>query len=698
MNTLYFASPWFLAGFATLLIPFLLTRAKSFHVTNFSSTLFLRDITQKASNVIQWKKLLLLAVRLTALFLLALAFALPFFNRYHGFLPEGSRTHMVFVLDNSYSMGYRDHGKTLFETAKKKIAAKSKEKGGAVYSLYVFNRKADARIVKSRDERAFFAKLKETKLSNMGTDFPSVFSELKETLSSSAAMKTKVFIVSDFYSGDEKFQAALDAMLADLGKTCEIETVPVQPVKYENLKLGEFLTPARFYLPEEEEEIKIKYESWGMAGREVKVKLEMEGTQLAAEKFKIPETGKGIFSFKHRFPGPGFFPLKVTAQADALSADNDRYLLARVHAPLKILIVEDQEYIYPFDNPNFYLTQVLESVTAQDFEKPWLTLAKSSPESMGSLELGTYDLIVTADLVKFDAKMLTQLKSYVREGGTVLMAPGKNFDLKNYSQPYLAQLTGGSFGAVEKPALSTDFFYPHFVEYAHPLFSVFDFGKKGDLSALRFKAYAPFIPAEKTDYQVLMWFESKAPALVEVFKEKGRIFIWASSLNLEWNDFAKNPLFVPFVFELLRYSSLGQEPGGQNLSAGDTIKFHFSDRGVLRPLTVKTPKGDKTNLFYDAKLKGQSLLADQPGFYDWASEEGGLMVRQWAIVNVDQNETGPNYPRLIANESTKAASSNEAAAGLSKRYFTYLPFIYTVLGLLLVEAWLANRAYKPQWV
>ena len=164
MNTaIDFASPWFLAGLISLAVPFLLllSKASTKRVMSFSSNEFLTQITQKSSNVIQWKRLLLLLIRLAFLAALALAFALPFISKTSGFSFGAPKLHRIYVLDNSLSMSYQENGKNLLEKAKEEILKTiPAESSSDSYSFYVLNQKLEPLIENSKNSQDFSEKLK----------------------------------------------------------------------------------------------------------------------------------------------------------------------------------------------------------------------------------------------------------------------------------------------------------------------------------------------------------------------------------------------------------------------------------------------------------------------------------------------------------------------------------------------------------
>ncbi len=60
--------------------------------------------------------------------------------------------------------------------------------------------------------------------------------------------------------------------------------------------------------------------------------------------------------------------------------------------------------------------------------------------------------------------------------------------------------------------------------------------------------------------EVIARYTDGTPALVEEQTASGRVLIFASDLNNEWNDFPLQPAFVPFAHEAVRYLAAARSP------------------------------------------------------------------------------------------------------------------------------------------
>ena len=107
-----FLSPLFFAALGAIAIPILvhLIQRERNRVVHFPSLMFLQRIPYQSVRRRRIRHWLLLALRVTAIALLVLAFARPFFPQ--GALSAaaaGGAREVVILLDQSASMGYGDH-------------------------------------------------------------------------------------------------------------------------------------------------------------------------------------------------------------------------------------------------------------------------------------------------------------------------------------------------------------------------------------------------------------------------------------------------------------------------------------------------------------------------------------------------------------------------------------------------------------
>jgi len=188
------------------------------------------------------------------------------------------------------------------------------------------------------------------------------------------------------------------------------------------------------------------------------------------------------------------------------------------------------------------------------------------------------------------------------------------------------------------------------VEYGHPLFEVFRAARSGDFSAAQFFGFR--LLTAGPDARVLARFDAGAPALVEGAVGGGRVLLWASSVDLEWNDMALKPVFLPFVHGALKHLA-GYAPPPAFLTVGQVLDPRTLSTSVAAPVAV-TPAGARVELNGEAGV----ITVTEQGFYELRDAKAGGLVGV-AAVNVDVRESDltPVEPREIAAAATVTAGS-----------------------------------------
>src|SRR6185503_17500365 len=104
------------------------------------------------------------------------------------------------------------------------------------------------------------------------------------------------------------------------------------------------------------------------------------------------------------------------------------------------------------------------------------------------------------------------------------------------------------------------------IDYDHPVFDVFNAPRSGDFATARFLRYRRLtVPVDAggrrttagdstATTHVLARFDDGNPALVERSFGRGRIAVWATTLDSYWGDLALQPVFLPFVHQLAKHT------------------------------------------------------------------------------------------------------------------------------------------------
>ena len=294
------------------------------------------------------------------------------------------------------------------------------------------------------------------------------------------------------------------------------------------------------------------------------------------------------------------------------------------------------------------------------------------------------DVVALLNVSELTSSQAAALSEYVGNGGSLLIAPGDRVDEKAFNQ----RLGEISPARLEQAGLLGRDDYLVIADYdrRHPIMRPLG----SDWSA-RFQGHWRLTPSE--DANVLMRFDNTKAALVEKNVGEGKVLLFASSLDLEWNNLALQGLFLPFVHETLRHL-VRSEVGQSAYEIGDSISLEqfVSDTGV----SVLDADGRSVS------LESSNLQrATSPGLFTATSGAGSTRY----VVNILPEES--NFARVatstlydaIVNPDTSPLQSREAQTAqlieeLENPQRLWWWILSLVMVMLLVEVLVANRTHR----
>src|SRR5690606_24277304 len=181
-----------------------------------------------------------------------------------------------------------------------------------------------------------------------------------------------------------------------------------------------------------------------------------------------------------------------------------------------------------------------------------------------------------------------------------------------------ARLAGGSARAdAARPARIAE------IEQSHAVLR-----EPGAWLRIRFFRHVAVEPPN--DARVLLAFENGTPLMLEQELDSGRLLLFASPLDRQWNDLAIHPLFVRFVAEATAWLA-GARFDAASATVGSPLDAASLRRGGGQ---VFDPRGERTTMLSgdEASLR---WIPELPGFY----EVRGGGRSDFIAVNVDPRES-----------------------------------------------------------
>ena len=515
MFGLSFLYPAFLLGAAAVAVPILLHLLT--HQTAprlpFSSVRFLKQMPVEQSRR-RLRELLLLAIRMTALLLLALAFARPYFTSASG-LDSGAIT--MVAVDTSYSMSAPGQ----FERAQGLArAAVSAAPASQPVGVITFADTAELAVSPSQNRGDALRAIADLRPGFGGTHYGAALTRAAESIGSRPG---RIVVVTDLQQSgwesqeDVQIPESIRVEVADAG--APVSNLAVTDIRHDA------------------DAVIVTVRNTGPRARTGRARLSIDGRISAESDFAVDPNVSSEVRFSPRLPKQGAVSVAVD-DPEGYTSDNTRYLALDPQQPTPLLAVTSTGNT---SREALYLERAL--ATADDSGRfSWTAATAGNLGTMDDLE--RYGAVLLLSARGLERRGGDALQSYLTNGGGLLIAAGPDAELDVLQRTFGEQLQLRlSPGSADLLAFSP-------VDARHPVFRPFG-AALGNLSRVEFRGTVLLRDVE--DAEVIARFSNGAPALVDVPHGRGRVLLFASDLNREWNDFPLHPAYVPFVHEMARY-------------------------------------------------------------------------------------------------------------------------------------------------
>ena len=654
-----FLTPWAFAGLAAVTLPFwlhLLKKHKSTPVP-FSSLMFFERRTQSSIKHRRLQYLLLLALRTAVLALLAFAFARPFLHTSSTGLAAGGRKLTVLAIDQSFSMRQGDRlARAKREAAR--IAARLRPED----KLQIVAFGSQVRMM--GDSGSAIAAIEPT-------DTRSSYAELSRALRSiaqSAQMPVEAHLFSDMQ------KSSLPANFTDLrlGDGVQLIAHPVADRRVANFAVESVNAPRRVY-GAAKARVQATIAGYGTARATRRAALVLNGRELQSKPVEVPEGGRATMEFTSVDVPFGLNRGEVRIDSGDNLPEDDRFYFSIERAEARrVLFVHDARN----QRDALYFRTALEAAAESAFE-----LDAVPEEQTANLSPQKYAFVVLSDVSALPASFEAALRGYVRAGGSLLVALGRESALRPRVPVFDEGIVDTRYFARDGDRFQT----AAWLDTAHP--SIHDAGHWDDVK------FYQAVRVNPGKARVAARLGDETPLLLEKQLGEGHVLVFTSTFDNISNDFPLHASFVPFVEHTANYLAR-QEEGRANYQVGSYLELRQAkEQGAA--VEVLDPKGERA-LTLEEATRAQNIPLTTAGFYDakWPSGRHELVA-----VNADRHESdleviSPETLALWQNsarETRTAAGSSAGETPESKpvEYWWYV--LLAVFVLAVAESLLGNR-------
>jgi uncharacterized membrane protein len=341
--------------------------------------------------------------------------------------------------------------------------------------------------------------------------------------------------------------------------------------------------------------------------------------------------------FNYKFPQAGTYAVQVRIEDDALLADNFRSMIVTVKDHVDVLLVNGNSATSPFDRATEYVRYALDPRSLLKKKDPaykesiiranWVTATAFRSMNQTKKEekqLLGYDALFFCDVGPIDEAEVDRLKMFLRMGGGVIFAAGpevwRNREAHNTFLFDKNQLLPGPYKNLPLPPEGDFLFDTQASDFKQPPLKAFEDEKdKIALNSARFQKYMPIEVPDQSSARTIMTFHREEaplvkgdpillkptnhPALLEFRpplpkidptevrpkdakkgpiapqRYRGKVIVFASTLNLEWGSWPLSPSFLPMMNELTRLAVSGKLRGNSQI-VGEVLEDAIPSDGV----------------------------------------------------------------------------------------------------------------------
>ncbi|NQT86806.1 BatA domain-containing protein [bacterium] len=595
-----FVHPWALWGMALASAPIIihLLNRRRFKVMEWAAMEFLLASNRRNYRRLRIEQLLLLLLRVLLIVVLVFIIARPTVqSRAVAGLAERSRF-VILVLDNSMSMGLREGSSSAYDRAvvfSEQLMSSLRE-GDTWVVLTTDGGREAVRVEPSFELEAARAAVARDRvpLSDGGGDLLAALERAEEALEAAGGVEAELYIVTDMQQAawTAEAGAASDEDVERLTALCKRAGTVVVDVGMEspaNLAVTAVSLDRRTVVAGTEVVVRARAANFGPADApDVSAGFLVDGfRQQQSPPASLLPGGAAQWEFRHIFPSVGSHVVTVELVADALERDNRRTLCVEARENVLILCVDGE----PGDGMGGEVSFLRRALRpgAEDSEDR-LSLFRVETVTLEALTpsvLPRYDAVALANVASLEAAATEAVERYVREGGTLVVFLGDQVDAAFYNAEakglFPCRIAGEWTGSDDQKAIHVSDELDD-----HPFTRLFREQDRIRLSSPFFFRAARLEAAE--DARVVCRFANGAPFLVEGRHGEGRVVVFASTADDEWNDMPSWPAYLGLMQEV--FADAARDPAlSRNVSVGEPLVRHLPPALAGRTVSILRPGG-----------------------------------------------------------------------------------------------------------
>ena len=690
-----FAAPLMLLGLAAVLAPLIihLVGRRRAPRLRFAAIDFVLRTDRRIARQLKARKVLLLAIRMLLVGLIAVAMAKPFAETASELPAVSTRPQgAVLVLDDTLSMRRRVGDARLFARARQRARqlVDLLGSGRAELAVLSLSRPSGPLATLTREPRKVLAAIAQMEAGQGHAKLAPALVQAGRVLEEASLPRRHVYLLTD---------AAAHGM-ADgapgklLPETVQLHVLDLSTgASYENGAVVAVSAAPSNAPGRRTTRITARICNHGKTAFRRRVTMTVDGREVARGFHRLPPRSCRDKSFQHSFSRSGMHNATISMEADALAEDDRRHLRLEVGSSVRVLLVNGAPSPVRHRDELFYLHTALS--TPAPGGQPMIARSVTVDE-LSQVGLSAFDVVALCNVADLPQKSLAGLRRFVSGGGGLLVSVGDNVEAGRYNAGLSTLLPARLRGALTAAPPGTGAPALHFgrLDAAHPILAPMGADRRGGgLRKARFHRVFRLWPAVGSGKRVVLWYDDGSPALVEVKRGEGRVLLFTSTLDRDWNDLAIRPGYLPFAVQMVRYlSGVPMHAPGRSVEVGRSLTLKLPGR--TRKLRLVGPAGLEQQ-WTSRELSGRSSVeipVPAAGFYKLSAAGADAVLRalprESFMANINPAESDLRPARLSGRAGGKSA---HATARATRRVELWHGLGALLLLLLLSEGFLTRR-------
>ncbi len=384
---------------------------------------------------------------------------------------------------------------------------------------------------------------------------------------------------------------------------------------------------------------------------------------------------------------------------DPLEIDNQRHFCIQVRSAPRLLLVTNEP-----EGAVFFREAIAPTLSEPGYVPPYDCKTLSFSELM-SEKMKNNQAVVLLDPPPLSNEVWSRLVQYASNGGSVVVALGRNASLEEFNSPSAQRLLPASLKWRSRNAT-----YLRPTDFSHPVLALMsDYAESIPWSLFPVYQYWETDTIDQGAVALSLYADLQ-PAIIDQMIGQGRVvmittpFSDRSGSGAPWNLLPTGEDPWPFVLlanGIAEYAC-GLQETRLNYSAGDLVNVPFPKDLETEGYVLRMPSGDAIR---QTRLSNQSSVAlgstDQIGIYQ--VESGGW--EHTAAINLPENENGSarvDFDQLVselgAEDRIKLVNDRKSLEGSIQQVRVGRELYAWVIGfvalLFIIEQFVASRFYN----